>query len=277
MKKIILILTTTLVANAFYSQGEIIIFGSEPFKLTIDGKVYADSTTSYTLENLKTGGYKLSLDILSAPGITVFKKANIMNDEHRLSYELKEKKGKFKIKLSSSNYQSTSQGIAQHKQLQDNNQQNMQRLEETNRQNMEVAAKMNKDAMDNLKEQSIIGGKKKEEPKSNTTVIIVDNSGNGGNTISVISNDDLVRIKASIKDKYTDTKMVEQSKLELADLYLTTAQAGELLDLFYMDKYKVDFAIFIYSHLVDKSAFSSLKDKFYLESQYNKVLEAVKN
>ncbi|BDS12126.1 DUF4476 domain-containing protein [Aureispira anguillae] len=77
-----------------------------------------------------------------------------------------------------------------------------------------------------------------------------------------LNDQDVERLKTAISRAFLDKNRVLIAKIAINDWCLTSNQVRDLLALFTMDKYRLDFAKFAYGHVNDRTNYNRVKDAF---------------
>jgi hypothetical protein len=80
-----------------------------------------------------------------------------------------------------------------------------------------------------------------------------------------LSAQDVEALKTKISEVFLDKNRILTAKIIINDWCLTSNQVRDVLALFTMDKYRLDFAKFAYGHVTDRINYSRVKDAFSFE------------
>lgn len=74
--------------------------------------------------------------------------------------------------------------------------------------------------------------------------------------------EEVEQLKAAITQTFLDKNRLLIAKIAINDWCLTSNQVRDILALFTMDKYRLDFAKFAYGHVSDRTNYNRVKDAF---------------
>jgi hypothetical protein len=80
-----------------------------------------------------------------------------------------------------------------------------------------------------------------------------------------LSAEDVEALKTKVSQAFLDKNRILAAKIIINDWCLTSNQVRDVLALFTMDKYRLDFAKFAYGHVTDRVNYSRVKDAFTFE------------
>jgi hypothetical protein len=80
-----------------------------------------------------------------------------------------------------------------------------------------------------------------------------------------LSDEDVEALKTKVTEAFLDKNRILTAKIIINDWCLTSNQVRDILALFTMDKYRLDFAKFAYGHVTDRVNYSRVKDAFSFE------------
>lgn len=80
-----------------------------------------------------------------------------------------------------------------------------------------------------------------------------------------LSDEDVEALKTKVTEAFLDKNRILAAKVIINDWCLTSNQVRDILGLFTMDKYRLEFAKFAYGHVTDRVNYSRVKDAFSFE------------
>lgn len=83
--------------------------------------------------------------------------------------------------------------------------------------------------------------------------------------VQSLSDEDVEALKTKVSRAFLDKNRILTAKIIINDWCLTSNQVRDVLGLFTMDKYRLDFAKFAYGHVSDRINYSRVKDAFSFE------------
>lgn len=81
-----------------------------------------------------------------------------------------------------------------------------------------------------------------------------------------LTEEDVESLKTKVTQTTLDKNRLLTAKIMINDWCLTSNQVRDVLALFTMDKYRLDFAKFAYGHVTDRTNYGRVKDAFSFES-----------